>query len=311
MVSFGHCKSYLEVCCLTSNKYTSDDKITFKSRTYKGCGHRNPIGIGFQITGATNDEAQFSEFPWVVAILEKEKFGIPQHCEGSLIHPSVVLTAAHCVYNKAKSHLIVRAGEWVTKMEVEVLPYQDRHVSDLVVHKSYQPDTLINDFALLRLFQPVEITDNVNIVCLPQFDTKLNIQNCVSSGWGGSDILGSKKRHQDILKMVELSIVPQNICENLLRNTWLGKEFQLHDSFICAGSKDDKDTCKGDGGSPLVCPVKNDQQKYYQIGIVTGGIGCGVHQIPGIHTGVSYARFWIHRKMTQWGFDYNKYQYNL
>lgn len=33
------------------------------------------------------------------------------------------------------------------------------------------------------------------------------------------------------------------------------------------------DTCKGDGGSPLVCPVQGHAGHYYQAGIVAWGIG--------------------------------------
>ena len=32
--------------------------------------------------------------------------------------------------------------------------------------------------------------------------------------------------------------------------------FRLHSSFLCAGGIPGKDTCKGDGGSPLVCEVR-------------------------------------------------------
>lgn len=67
--------------------------------TNRPCGIRNSQGIDFRITGNTNDEAEYGEFPWIVALIEKdanqnERFSF---CGGSLITPNVVLTAAHCV----------------------------------------------------------------------------------------------------------------------------------------------------------------------------------------------------------------------
>ena len=47
-----------------------------------------------------------------------------------------------------------------------------------------------------------------------------------------------------ILKKVELPIVPRNKCMDALRATRLGPKFVLHDSFICAGGQEGKDTCK-------------------------------------------------------------------
>merc|ERR1719376_363671 len=85
----------------------------------------------------------------------------------------------------------------------------------------------------------------------------------------------------------------------------------LHDSFICAGGVNGKDTCKGDGGSPLVCPSKYDPNTYVQAGMVAWGIGCGEDGTPGVYASVSKALCWIDYAMScHYGAstgDYNSY----
>merc|ERR1712080_169092 len=78
----------------------------------------------------------------------------------------------------------------------------------------------------------------------------------------------------------------------------LGRRFQLDDSFICAGGQGGKDTCKGDGGSPLVCPSKYDPYTYTQAGVVAWGIGCGEDNVPGVYASVSQAVCWIDYSMS-------------
>lgn len=51
-------------------------------------------------------------------------------------------------------------------------------------------------------------------------------------------------RYENVLKKVELSIVPNDVCQKQLRNTRLGNTFRLHDSFICAGGIKGVDVCK-------------------------------------------------------------------
>jgi len=87
-------------------------------------------------------------------------------------------------------------------------------------------------------------------------------------------------------------------CQDKLRSTRLGQKYKLHDSFICAGGVNGKDTCKGDGGSPLVCPSKYDPDTYVQAGMVAWGIGCGEDGTPGVYASVSKALCWIDYAMS-------------
>jgi len=90
----------------------------------------------------------------------------------------------------------------------------------------------------------------------------------------------------------------QGACEDKLRSTRLGQKFKLHNSFLCAGGINGKDTCKGDGGSPLVCPSAVDPDTYIQAGIVAWGIGCGEDGVPGVYADVSKASCWIDSAVT-------------
>lgn len=133
-------------------------------------------------------------------------------------------------------------------------------------------------------------------MCLPPPGAKFDNQRCTASGWG-KDVFGKAGTYQVILKKVELPMVPSDKCQTALKTTRLGPKFTLHNSFICAGGEPGKDTCKGDGGSPLICPIKGTRHRYYQAGIVAWGIGCGENQIPGVYADVAYARNWIDQEM--------------
>lgn len=108
----------------------------------------------------------------------------------------MVLTAAHCVAGIEAGSLKIRAGEWDAQTTNEVFPHQERTVSDISIHPKYIRRSHHNDVALLFLSEPVNITENVNVVCLPSPSDVFDGSRCFAAGWG-KDIFG-KITHYNI-----------------------------------------------------------------------------------------------------------------
>ncbi|XP_058447191.1 phenoloxidase-activating factor 2-like [Malaya genurostris] len=299
------CGDFSLLCCEEQDiiKYTANRTsrvLSGPSIKQPSCGKRNTDGIHFRIIGHRNNEAEYGEFPWMIAVMMKEK-ALNQVVNvyisgGSLIHPKVVLTCAHCIQTRSPDQLKVRAGEWDTQSKNEILPHQDRLVTETITHPDYFTAGLYNDIALLFLETSFDMNQGIQTICLPPVGVQFDHQRCFASGWG-KDSYGKSGSYQIVLKKIELPVVPSDQCQTLLRGTRLGHRFRLHESFICAGGEEGKDACEGDGGSPLVCPVEGSQGHYYQTGIVAWGIGCGVSQTPGVYVNVAHFRIWIDREM--------------
>ncbi|XP_047036627.1 phenoloxidase-activating factor 2-like [Helicoverpa zea] len=317
IVQGDQCTSSIDTCCLRSERRPPNQPVKPVQPTARtGCGWANPDGVSFININGNNGETKFGEFPWMVAILNRDQDNKNQSGDqqphafiggGSLIHPSVVLTAAHVVKD-AKS-LVIRAGDWDTQTDKEIYPYQERNVESVRIHEDFVAGNLFYDIAVVFLAEPVQLTPNVGVVCLPTAGIHQEEGNrCIATGWG-KDKFGKEGRYAVILKKVDLPVVKHDKCELALRKTRLGELFLLHSSFMCAGGEPDKDSCTGDGGSPLSCPIEYSKDRYVQGGIVSWGIGCGGGGIPGVFVDVSGLRNWIDDKVAGKGYDTRVYTY--
>ncbi|KAG6462285.1 phenoloxidase-activating factor 2 [Manduca sexta] len=296
------CQESVERCCKVLKDPSEVVKPKPDPSKLKGCGYRNPKGLGFTIVG-NGGESQFGEFPWVVALLDVMNGSYAG--VGVIIHPQVVMTGAHIASKYAPGKLRVRAGEWDTQTIKEELEHQERDVQEILIHKDFKPLSLKNDIALLRLQSPLELADHINSLCLPDQDESFdNSKNCVANGWG-KNVFGVQGLYAVILKKVEQDMVPHSRCNTQLQKTRLGSHFSLHSSFVCAGGEEGKDTCQGDGGAPLACPIGNN--RYKLSGLVAWGIGCGQKDVPAVYVNVPAFRHWVDENMNKWGYGSSTY----
>lgn len=301
------CSSSVDVCCAnnrTRSETLNPTPLDKRPNQPRGCGVRN-IGLDFELVGATQNEAGFGEFPWTIALLHANN--ATYFCGGSLIHPQVVLTAVHCILPHGPGTFVARAGEWDAQTTRERLPFQERSVDRIITHPLYNVRNVAYDFALVILSQPFTLADHINTVCLPpQGATAAPGTTCFSTGWG-KDVFGAAGKFSVIMKRVPLPIVDFNSCQQQLRGTRLGPKFALDRSFMCAGGQQGVDTCQGDGGAPLACPIgEPSENRYQQSGIVAWGIGCNM-AVPAAYANVAVARDWIDQQMLGNGFGIGSY----
>lgn len=121
------------------------------------------------------------------------------------------------------------------------------------------------------------------------------------AGWGR---LQEGGKSSNVLQQLQLPVLDNAECrEQYKKQGKLISEYQFGDAVICAGYLEGgKDSCQGDSGGPLMQPVLNPNTRihqYYQIGVVSYGIGCARTNTPGVYSSVQHFVDWIQDKIRE------------
>ena len=146
-----------------------------------------------------------------------------------------------------------------------------------------------NDVALLKLVSPADLDEGVGLVCLPDTDHDLPIDNldkkCWTTGWGSLYYGGPSP---NALMQASVPLVSKERCDNAYPD-------RIDDSMLCAGLDEGGiDACQGDSGGPLVCEIDDT---WYLEGVTSWGDGCALPSKYGVYAKVRNFISWLSRNM--------------
>ena len=239
-------------------------------------GHANLRAHQAVVGGIPADPAQY---PYTVAIFRKGRM----HCTGSVIAPTRVLTAAHCLFgfNLANFQVIASRPDLRNTSVGQVVPVSGGHF-----HPDFE-QTALHDVGVLDLAQPVAIqpiplaTSAINAATTFP-GAQLNV-----SGYGTTKPFGTHL--SPFLKTTVETVRTDRRCLHAY-----SRDLFAPDSMICALGRKRRhpgkfkihtSACTGDSGGPLVA---NTATGPVQVGTVSfGGALCGLPASPTVYSRVS------------------------
>ncbi|XP_018318913.1 coagulation factor X [Agrilus planipennis] len=255
-------------------KYTGEDFMIDEETDVRATECGKPFKKMKMLKIIGGFESKKNKWPWHIAVMNKY---LEVFCSGTLVAPRWVLTAGHCI----RSYLRVRLNEhdlsYFDGREVEM------PVQKVFLHPRFNHQTVDNDIALLRLPRPARLP----VACMPD-SRPVTKELCHIMGWG--KVKASDEYGTSVLHEAKVPIVSFETCKNSY------KRYLITKNMFCAGWQSGAaDTCAGDSGGGLVCPMGNASLKkgFAVQGITSFGDGCGRKNKYGIYTMVYNYLPWI------------------
>ncbi|XP_068212683.1 serine protease 33-like [Palaemon carinicauda] len=246
---------------------TSSSQIRRKgfSCTVTASGNCGTVNRVSRIVGGV--ETEVNEYPWQAAFVHNGTNDVI--CGAVLLADKFIVTTSSCIVKINGSDVDVLFGAHDLNNPTE---FQQRvPVPDLPWVTEFNKTSKEFDFVGFPI-NPVNLTDRVKPVCLPDSSKNYSGSVAVTTGWGSVSEGGPSS---SVLNEVEVVILTREECDSYYPG-------RILDRMICAGYPEGgKDRCTGDTGGPLV--VRDDDGRWVLLGLASWGDGCGQPNAPGVY----------------------------
>jgi secreted trypsin-like serine protease len=236
--------------------------------------------------------ANVGSFPWLAFIYYSDANGLGSLCTGTVIAPTLILTAGHCAVSENTGQLNAASGYSIATGSLDWSDETTRQVSGVsrvLVDPNYNPLTVQSDAALLVLSAP---TTAPTIPLATSSDIATLTPGTLSAVAGWGQTVPNEPSSTPYLVQWATTVVQRPVyCEQHAQS--FDPETEL-----CAvdAPYDDTAACFGDSGGPLVANYLSGQSgNPVEVGITSRTINnCDTSQ-PAIFTRVDAISSWANR----------------